>query len=137
LPLQLGLVVLAAAHRSGDAYDPGQDDQVQEPDHSRNDADTTVPNTPPNRSSPEPLSDTARNTVFSAATMPIPIATTTVECPREKKKAEPERARLVSGPPFAQHLADGVVDRRDVVGVECVPQAQGVGQDRHADPQPL
>jgi len=55
--------------------------------------------------------------------MPTPIATTMVECPREKK-TEPERTRLTGALTFAQHLAGGVVDRGDVVGVECVPQAR-------------
>jgi hypothetical protein len=48
-----------------------------------------VPNKPPNRSSPEPLSETAPKTVFSATTIPAPMATTTVECPREKKNPNP------------------------------------------------
>ena len=87
---------------------------------SRKDADTTVPNTPPNCSSPEPLSETARNTVFSATTMPIPITTTTVECPSEKKKPNPNGRGWPVSLPFAEQLADGVVDRRDVVGVERV-----------------
>ena len=80
---------------------------------------------------------TAGNTVFSATTMPTPIKTTTVEWPEREEVPEPERARLLGALPFAAYLADGVVDRRDVVGVERVPEAEGVGQDRHADPEPL
>jgi hypothetical protein len=48
-----------------------------------------VPNRPPNCSRPELLVDTAANTVFSATMMPTPIATTMVECPREKKNPNP------------------------------------------------
>src|SRR5262249_22962404 len=38
---------------------------------------------------------------------------------------------------LAHQLARGVVDRRDVVGVEGVPHAQGVGQDPGAEPEDL
>ena len=69
-----------------------------------------------------------RSTVFSATMIPTPIATTMVEWPREKKYPNAERARLAGALPLAHRLAGGVVDRRDVVGVEGVPQAQGVGQ---------
>ena len=55
----------------------------------RKDAETTVPNRPPNCSRPELLFDTAAKTVFSATMMAIPIATTMLEWPREKKKPNP------------------------------------------------
>jgi len=45
----------------------------------RKDADTAVPNTPPNCSSPEPWCETAEYTVFSAMTTPAPMTTTMVE----------------------------------------------------------
>ena len=50
---------------------------------------------------------------------------------------EPDRERLRLARPASvdvvgEQLAGGVVDRGDVVGVEGVPQAEGVGQ--HADP---
>ena len=48
-----------------------------------------VPNRPPNRSRPDPLFDTAAKTVFSATMIPAPIATTTLEWPREKKNPNP------------------------------------------------
>ena len=89
LALELGLVVLAAAHRSEDPTIPARITRFSSPIKNRNDADTIVPNNPPNRSRLDPLSDTAENTVFSATTFPVPIATTTVEWPREKKNPNP------------------------------------------------
>jgi hypothetical protein len=68
---------------------PARMTRFSSPIRSRKVAETTVPNRPPNRSSPELLFDTAVTTVFSATTMPTPIATTTVECPREKKNPNP------------------------------------------------
>jgi hypothetical protein len=56
---------------------------------NRKDADTIVPKNPPKRSRLEPLFDTAEKTVLSATTMAIPIATTTLEWPREKKNPNP------------------------------------------------
>ena len=48
-------------------------------------AETMVPKIPPNCSRPELLLETAVNTVFSATMIPTPMATTTLEWPREKK----------------------------------------------------
>jgi hypothetical protein len=50
---------------------------------------------------------------------------------------ERERSRLVRTLTFVHHLAGGVVDGRDVVGVERVAQAQGVGGDAQADAEEL
>jgi len=36
---------------------------------------------------------------------------------------------------FVHQLAGGVVDRRDVVGIEGVPQPEGVGQHAGAHPE--
>src|SRR5215472_5608290 len=58
-------------------------------------------------------------------------AKTTEEWPSEKKKPT-DRGRLPS-----HQLAGGVVDGRDVVGVERVAHAQGVGQDPGAEPEDL
>ncbi len=52
---------------------------------------------------------------------------TIVEWPSEKKKPT-----LIGRLPSAHQLARGVVDRRDVIGVEGVTQAERVGG--HADP---
>ena len=57
--------------------------------------------------------------------------------PEGEEVAERERAGLAGAQALAQHLAGGVVDRGDVVGVERVPQAQGVGGDRKPDPEEL
>ena len=50
------------------------------------------------------------------------------ECEYHRRMAqgeeEPDRKRSL---PVAHQLAGGVVDRRDMVGVKCVPQPQGVG----------
>ncbi len=68
---------------------PARMTRFSSPISSRNEAETTVPANPPNRSSGDPASDTAAKTVFSATTMATPIATTTVEWPREKKNPNP------------------------------------------------
>jgi hypothetical protein len=68
---------------------PARTTRFSSPISSRNAADATVPNIPPNRSSAEPLSATAAKTVFSATMMATPIATTTLEWPREKKNPNP------------------------------------------------
>ena len=46
---------------------------------------------------------------------------------------EGKRTWLVSAVALVHGLAGRVVDRRDVVGVEGVPQAKGIGEDAHAD----
>ena len=52
--------------------------------------------------------------------------------------ADAERAlRPLDLAPLVHQLAGGVVDGRDVVGVEGVAQAQGVGEDAHPDPEAL
>jgi hypothetical protein len=112
LALQLGLIVGAAAHRGEDPHDPGQDDQVQQPDEEqegRGDRLFRDDDADPDRDHDGGM-------------------------PEGEEEAEPERARLAGALTFAQHLASGVVDRGVVVGVEGVPQAQGVGQDGDADP---
>ena len=49
--------------------------------------------------------------------------------------AEAEGPRLAGALPLLHLLARGVVDHGDVVGVEGVPQAEGVGQHADADPE--
>ena len=50
--------------------------------------------------------------------------------------AEGEKEPGAEGPlPVGHQLAGGVVDRRDVVGVEGVPGAEGPGGERHAQPE--
>ncbi len=95
------------------------------PMRNKNVAEMRVPNTPPNCCRLESLSDTAQKTVFSAMMIPTPIATTIVEWPSEKKNPN-ENGRGWPVPcRSCMHLAGGVVDGRDVVGVEGVPQARG------------
>ncbi len=52
---------------------------------------------------------------------------------RRVAEGEPEPDRQRSAAAVGEQLAGGVVDRGDVVGVEGVPQAEGVGE--HAEPQ--
>ena len=54
-----------------------------------------------------------------------------------RRKPEPQRARGSGALPLAQHLTRAVIDRRDVIGVKRVPQAERVGQHRYPDPEPL
>ena len=135
LAFQLGLVVLAAAHRGEDPHDPGQDHQVQQPDqqqegrrdHGAEQAQLLQP---------QPLSATAENTVFSATTMPIPIATTTVECPREKKNPNPNGRGWPA--PAVRLSPCGWCCRSRRCGPRRTRAAtQGVGQNAHPDPQSL
>jgi hypothetical protein len=53
---------------------------------------------------------------------------TMVECPSEKKNSDAARRLSV-----LHEFAHDVVDRRDMVGIEGVPQAQGVRQQRRAE----
>ena len=66
-------------------------------------------------------------TVLAASARASARPKTIVECPSEKKKPTPSGPLLV-----LQHLPRGVVDRRDVVGVERVPQSERVRQ--HPEP---
>ena len=66
-------------------------------------------------------------TVRGRDARPAASEKTIVEWPSEKKKPTPS-GRL----PCCEQLARGVVDRRDVVGVEGVAEAERVGE--HAEP---
>jgi hypothetical protein len=57
--------------------------------------------------------------------------------PQGEEEPEPQRARGSGALPLAQHLTRAVIDRRDVIGVKRVPQAERVGQHRHPHPEPL
>ena len=63
-----------------------------------------------------------------AIAIAIDRPTTIVECPSEKNK--PDRHGSLA---FLHQLARYVVDRRDVVGVEGVPQPEGIGQESRSE----
>ena len=62
-------------------------------------------------------------TVLAAIARPAASANTIVEWPSEKKKPDAQRPLAL-----LEELPRRVVDRRDVVGVEGVPQPEGVGE---------
>jgi hypothetical protein len=68
---------------------PARITRFSSPIRNRNDADTIVPKKPPRGSRGEPLFGTAGKTVLSATMMAAPIATTTLEWPKEKKNPKP------------------------------------------------
>ena len=68
---------------------PARITRFSNPIRNKNEADTIVPARPPNRCRPVPVPVTAGRTVFSATMMAAPIATTTVQWPREKKNPHP------------------------------------------------
>ena len=71
--------------------------------------------------------DMCELTVRAATARTAASANTIVECPSEKKNPTP-----IGRLPVCEHLARRVVDRRDVVGVERVSQAEAVGEDPEA-----
>src|ERR1700737_1447103 len=111
-------------------------------------ADSSVPALPPAVWTAELGSTTVPNTALAAMVMPAPTAITTVAWPKEKKNPLPS-GRLPSAislrggagkerPPAPRPLAGGhqlsggVVDARDVVGVEGVPEPEEPRGDRDA-----
>ncbi len=86
--------------------------------------DTLAPMRPPSSCS----SGSACLMVVAATMMATASANTIVEWPSEKKKPMPK------GPlAFLQHEPYGVVDRRDVIGVEGVAQTEHVGDEAEPD----
>ena len=91
---------------------------------NRNNADTNVPTTPPKllKASKRPC-----NSVVATAIATV-SATTIVEWPSEKNRPTP------TGPAaFLHQFAGHVVDRRDVIRVESVPEAKTIGERSRAE----
>ena len=128
LALEFVLVEQALPHAAEDLDDAGQDhevergDQVQErrgqrgADDPAERLDTRSSGRPPRRTPPGPRWPARRRPTMMME-----------ECPRAKKN--PVRQRPVA---VGHQLAGGVVDRRDVVGVEGVPGAESPRGQRHA-----
>ena len=60
--------------------------------------------------------------------MAIDRPTTIVECPSEKNRPTPTGRR-----PFLHQFARHIVDRRDMVGVEGVAEAETIGERRRPE----
>ena len=71
-----------------------------------------------------------RVSAVAVTAMAMDASTTTVEWPSEKKKPDAERPL-----PILHQLARDVVDRRNVVGVDRVAQAESVREERRAEQQ--
>ena len=110
--------------RMNAAQTPRRMNRLARPMTSRNSAETAVPMTPPmSCEAIEPALQAAAVTAIATE-----ARTTMVEWPSEKKK--PTAVGLLA---FLHQLADDVVDGGDVVGIEGVPQAERVGEERDAE----
>ena len=93
--------------------------------------------TPVTECSSEPSSSTCPASAFTPTESRNASANTIVEWPRENQNPTDSGLRRGRRPASAgvvgHQLAGGVVDGRDVVGVERVPQAERVRQDADAD----
>ena len=127
LVFEAGAVVLARAHAAVDADDVDQDQQVQQPDENQ---------------------ESARDDGSHGAAYVAKLAVVADDALHDgpdgkaernsdkkddggvpKREEEPDTHRLV---PALQQLAGRVVDRRDVVGIEGMAQAECVGEAAEA-----
>src|SRR3954454_20065448 len=121
---------------------PTRTARLRMPRIQRNTPETEAPTTPVAESSVESSSWTCPASAFTPSDSRSASTNTIVEWPRENQKptesgrrgAHRERpAGRRRADPVGEQLAGRVVDGGDVVGVEGVPQAEGVGEHPHAD----
>jgi hypothetical protein len=123
LLLELLVVVGAAAHLAEDLEDPGQDDEVEPGDQEQEE---------PGHAGADDVGGVLQ---VGAAVFDLLVQAADAEVEQHGQREdhagvaqgeeEPHRQRSLA---LTGQLAGGVVDGRDVIGVERVPHAQGVGQ---------
>ena len=109
---------------------PTRTTRLSRPMTHRNTPETDAPITPVAAWSVDPSWVTGPASALTPSESSRARAKTIVECPRENQKPTESGLRPVL---VGEQLARGVVDRRDVVGVEGVAQPERVGQDPDAD----
>src|SRR3954452_9117365 len=122
---------------------PTRTARLRMPRIQRNTPETEAPMTPVAECSVESSSWTCPASAFTPSDSRSASTNTIVEWPRENQKPTESgrrgagvgarRGGAWGGDPVGEQLAGRVVDGGDVVGVEGVPQAEGVGEHPHAD----
>ena len=128
-PRQQGVEILVddtsrrAGHALNAAQMPRRMNRLARPMTSRNNAETTVPMTPPTSWNVIEPALQRRSRQRRSRSRPAPRSWNG----RARRRSRPRRALA-----FLHQLAHDVVDGGDVVGVEGVPQAERVGEERDA-----